>query len=149
MSRVTTGQTMIKTMTLFRRNLSGFLAVRKIAMQILLITVAANVVSCSEKQKEYEDERLLTTSQMEIELQEYYQSIEAELRADGQADSNIINRTMQIMIDDKDIPQPYVYKYVGGLPKKILLNYLEYKEYRRTHAIDTAERIIYYDSIKN
>lgn len=114
---------------------------------ILLLVLCFSFSGCqTDQQKEklgsQEDSsqyRLLRSWELEKELQEYYLNYEKELSEKYSVDPADIETYMQMLIDKRELEQPFVVIYDSLSSKHEMLTYKAYKKYRQEHPIDSTK----------
>jgi len=97
------------------------------------------------------DASLVKSWEAEVQLKAGYESVEQDIKQNyGVRDQNKVDQMMQILIDEGELPVPYVLKRVGTGLKMEYLSYAAYKDYRARTPIDTTEIFIFhFDSLGN
>lgn len=114
------------------------------SMRLVTLTLVVCVLivgsGCGKSDEDSEMEyHYIRPGEMEIELEKMYQSYEAYAREERKmTDQNEINDIIQILIDKDRIESPYIFEKVNDTIQKRYLNYIDYKQYRASHPIDTT-----------
>lgn len=102
------------------------------------------VLGCNQKDidknEKTEDFKVLPLREVEIEMKKRFQTLEESLRVeDGIKDQKKIDAIIQLLINDGHMETPFIVQKADSTSNIIYVSYLEYKDYRSEHPIDTSD----------